>query len=206
MNTEMYEKIVTDRLVFGVPISKIAKEVERNTTSVRCVVDAFQGVRDDNWERCAFLIDKEKIPLSVFNWAAEKLGKQLPQALETVYDERKARHREYKAQRQMCQKNESAPELTTPAIELAATPEHSQMPQPIESEKKGSLDLYFIKLLEAVNRQNELLEQLYDVVIPKWTGDIKDNINCNSDVISQSLKRIDDKLEAIKINVRKRGL
>ena len=89
--------------------------------------------------------------------------------------------------------------------EKESAPEQSPEPQP-EPKKEDNTGLYLIKLLEAVNRQNELLEQLYDVVIPKWVGDMKDNVNCNSDVLSQSLKRIDDKLEAIKINVRKRGL
>jgi len=79
------------------------------------------------------------------------------------------------------------------------------LPAP-EPKKEDNTALYMIKLLEAVNKQNELLEQLYDVVIPKWTGDMKDNVNVNADMLNQSLKRIDDKLEAIKINVRKRGL
>ena len=55
-------------------------------------------------------------------------------------------------------------------------------------------------------KTNELLEQLFDVVIPKWTSDIKDNVNVNSDLQNQTLKRIEDKLEGIKINTRKRGL
>ena len=90
-----------------------------------------------------------------------------------------------------------------PKAAPAPVPEPEPKPEPKKEDNTG---LYLIKLLEAVNRQNELLEQLYDVVIPKWVGDMKDNVNCNSDVLSQSLKRIDDKLEAIKINVRKRGL
>ena len=187
LNAEMYEKIVTDRLVYGVPVNQIAKEIERNPSSVTCVVSAFECVRDRNWDRAANMIVRYKIPTAPFYWAGEKLNVEIPQYLEEVYAKRKAEKAAEKAQKR----------------QQAETPKTPPAPEPKKEDNTG---LYLIKLLEAVNRQNELLEQLFDVVIPKWTGDIKDNINCNSDVISQSLKRIDDKLEAIKINVRKRGM
>jgi hypothetical protein len=197
LNAELYEKIVTDRLVYGVPVSQIAKEIERNPTSVTYVVGAFECVRDRNWERAAALIVNYKIPVSPFYWAGEKLNVEIPQYLEEVYEKRKAEKAAWKAQ-----KRQQAEASKTPP---APVPELEPIPEP-EPKKEDNTGLYLIKLLEAVNRQNELLEQLYDVVIPKWVGDMKDNVNCNSDVLSQSLKRIDDKLEAIKINVRKRGL
>ena len=198
MNTEMYEKIVTDRLVFGVPANKIAESIEKNPSSVSCVVVAFEAVRDKNWDKCVELINKYKAPLSLFTWAADKLGVELSPSLEAAYEQRKAQKREYDLQKRLGNTAQPAP---------APEPDPLPVQEPVlEPKKEDNTALYLLKLLEAVNRQNELLEQLYDVVIPKWTGDIKDNINCNSDVISQSLKRIDDKLEAIKINVRKRGM
>ena len=45
-----------------------------------------------------------------------------------------------------------------------------------------------------------------DVVIPKYVGDIKDNLNANFDVLNQSMKGCEDKLEAVKIALRKRGM
>lgn len=195
LNAEMYEKIVTDRLVYGVPVNQIAKEIERNPSSVTCVVSAFECVRDRNWDKAADMIVKYKIPTAPFCWAGEKLNVEIPQYLEEVYEKRKAEKAAEKAQKRQ--------QAETPKTPHAPVPEPEPKPEP---KKEDNTALYLIKLLEAVNRQNELLEQLYDVVIPKWTGDIKDNINCNCDVLSQSLKRIDDKLEAIKINVRKRGL
>ena len=61
-------------------------------------------------------------------------------------------------------------------------------------------------MLKELKQHNELLEQLYDVVFPKWAGDVKDNVNVNCDLINQSIKRIEDKVEAIKINVRRKGM
>lgn len=195
LNAEMYEKIITDRLVFGVPAVKIAKDIERTPSTISCIVTAFESVRDENWDQCEQIIDVYKAPLTLFNWAANKLGKEIPPSLEIAYEKRKAKKREYDLQKkqqidQQTPAQESAPEAESPPKQKA----------------EDNTGIYFIKLLEAVNKQNELLEQLYDVVIPKWTGDLKDNLNVNSDMVNQSLKRIDDKLEAIKINVRKRGL
>ena len=197
LNSEMYEKIITDRLVFGKPATQIAQSLEKNAASVSAVVQAFEGVRDSDWDKCIQVINAYKAPLSLFAWAAQRLDTELPPTLEAAYEERKARKREYDLQKRQ--------QAETPKAAPAPASEFEPIPEP-EPKKEDNTGLYLIKLLEAVNRQNELLEQLYDVVIPKWVGDMKDNVNCNSDVISQNLKRIDDKLEAIKINVRKRGL
>lgn len=66
--------------------------------------------------------------------------------------------------------------------------------------------VFTLKMLEYMAKTNELLEQLMDVVIPKYCGDLKDNINANSDIICVRLKSCDDKLEGIKANTRKRGV
>lgn len=64
-----------------------------------------------------------------------------------------------------------------------------------------------LRLLVAEQRKtNELLESLIDVVIPKYVVDIKDNINANSDVLNHTGLECADKLEAMKLALRKRGL
>lgn len=192
MNNELYEKVVTDRLVFGKPAAQIAKDIERTDSTVYCVVDAFETVRDQDWNKAIERLSNHNTPLSPYEWAAKKLGIELPASLGTAYEERMRKAVTAKRDLKERRASQEAEKATEPIKEAP--------------KQEDNTALYLLKLLEAVNKQNELLEQLYDVVIPKWTGDIKDNINCNSDVISQSLKRIDDKLEAIKINVRKRGM
>ena len=196
MNTADYEKIVTDALVFGKPAKQIAAELNRKETVVFNVLSAFNATKEQDWDRAVTLLTTQNFPLSVFTWVGNKLGIELPPTLEVAYKQRCERAAAMSRERYAKQKAEKEP---APVKTLEPLPE----PEPKKEDNTG---LYLIKLLEAVNRQNELLEQLYDVVIPKWVGDMKDNVNCNSDVLSQSLKRIDDKLEAIKINVRKRGL
>ena len=194
MNTEMYEKIVTGALVFGKPVKQIAAELERKDTVVFNVLSAFNATKEQDWDRAVTLLTTQNFPLSVFTWAGDKLGIALPPTLEVAYKQRCERAAAMSRERYAKQKAEKEP-----------APEPASEPQP-EQKKEDNTALCMLKLLEAVNRQNELLEQLYDVVIPKWTGDMKDNVNVNADMLNQSLKRIDDKLEAIKINVRKRGL
>lgn len=196
MNTADYEKIVTDALVFGKPVKQIAVELERKDTVVFNVLNAFNATKEQDWDRAVTLLTTQNFPLSVFTWAGDKLGIALPPTLEVAYKQRCERAAAMSRDRYAKQKAEKEPAPV-------------QTPEPLpesEPKKEDNTGLYMIKLLEAVNRQNELLEQLYDVVIPKWTGDMKDNVNVNADMLNQSLKRIDDKLEAIKINVRKRGL
>ena len=45
-----------------------------------------------------------------------------------------------------------------------------------------------------------------DAVIPKYVGDLKDNVNANCDSLFNQIKDNGEKLEAVKINTRKRGL
>lgn len=194
MTAEQYEKIVADRLVFGKPAKQIAQELERKETVIFNVLDAFGVVKEQDWNRAIALLTNQNFPLSVFTWAGEKLGVELPPSLEAAYKQRCERAAKMSRERYAKQKAEKEP-----------APEPAPEPKP-EPKKEDNTALCMLKLLEAVNRQNELLEQLYDVVIPKWTGDMKDNVNVNADMLNRSLKRIDDKLEAIKINVRKRGL
>ena len=43
-------------------------------------------------------------------------------------------------------------------------------------------------------------------MIPKYVADMKDNVNANCDSLFNLLKDMADKMEAVKINTRKRGL
>ena len=92
------------------------------------------------------------------------------------------------------------PEAEAPKQQNATVP---------ESKPQSDLDntaLYLCKIIEAMAKQNELLEQLMDVVIQKHVSDIKDNINGNSDIMHGEVVKIAQTLDAIKCNTRKRGM
>lgn len=92
------------------------------------------------------------------------------------------------------------PKLTEEQLLTVELPE-----PPKEPAAKKNEELYLVKLIEALVKQNELLEQLMDVVLPKYVGDLKDNINANTDLMSERLKNCESRLEKIAVNTRKRG-
>lgn len=192
---EKYEKIITDRLVFGKPIKQITAELECSNTFVFNVVNVFNATKEQDWNRAQALIANQAIPLMAFEWAAERLGVKLPPILSQVYEERKARIRERDKAKTQQKKDSVQPE------EQPKKPEGEQ-----KAEKSDNTGLYLIKILEALAKQSELLEQLMDVVIPKNVQDVKDSLNANGDMLRDGMKNCEDKLEGIKINTRKRGL
>lgn len=196
MTAEQYEKIVTDRLVFGKPAKQIAQEIERKETVVFNVLDAFSVVKEQDWNRAIALLTNQNFPLAVFNWAGERLNTELPPSLEAAYNQRKAIRRRMENEERAKQK--AAEEQPVPPPVEAPT-------LPVEKKEDNTV-LYLLELLKAVKEGNELLSQLMDAVIPKYVADMKDNINANCDTLFNQIKDNGDMLEAIKINSRKRGL
>ena len=181
LKREDYERIVTERLVFGTTIEKVAELVGCGQTSVVNVTTGFKAVQDKDWQRVIGMIARKECPFEAIRWAAEKCGTELPgnvmAAWENMYGVPK----------------KPAPAPAPPA-QTPAAPDHWE-----------EIKFLLQTLIGAVKQQNELLEQLYDVVLPKWVGDIKDNVNVNSDQQTQALKRIESLVEAVKINTRRRG-
>jgi len=197
MTNEQYDQIVSDRLVFGKPVKQIAEEIGRKETVVFNVISAFNAVKEKDWNRCVALLTNQNFPLNVFIWAGERLKIEIPPSLEAAYNQRRAevKRRELEKAKQSAAVNQQ--------IQLE---ELKPQPEPPKPEKLDNTSLYLLKLLEAINQQNELLSQLMDAVIPKYVGDLKDNVNANCDSLFNQIKDNGEKLEAIKINSRKRGL
>lgn len=195
MTNEQYDQIVSDRLVFGKPAKQIAEEIGRKETVVFNVLAAFNAVKEKDWNRCVALLTNQNFSLSVFIWAGERLKIEIPPSLEAAYNQRRVEMKRREIERS---KQTAAEDQQIQLEELK--------PDPKDQEKPDNTSLYLLKLLEAVNQQNELLSQLMDAVIPKYVADMKDNVNANCDTLFNQLKDNGDKLEAIKINTRKRGL
>ena len=199
MNAEKYEKIVTDRLVFGKPAKQIAAELGIGETAVFTALSAFNDVKEQNWNHALAMLTNQNVRIGLFEWASERLGIELPQSLTAAYNQRLAKMAQLNRERRARQKADEAPE---PTVE----PEEEPTPELPKPEKPDNTSLYLLKMLEAINQQNELLSQLMDAVIPKYVGDLKDNVNANCDTLFNQIKDNGDRLEAIKINTRKRGL
>lgn len=159
-------------------VTDLPGEVVTNVTAL------MASVSKSDWRRMLEMLRDKAIRKEWIGWVAEIYETQIP-GLIGVQIEAIVNNRE----------------MPIPDQEPEKPPEPVQIPDHWEEEK-----ILLGQILHELREHNELLEQLYDVVFPKWTGDIKDNVNVNCDLINQSIKRVEDKVEAIKIGVRRKGM
>lgn len=167
----------------GLSYKQIAEKLEISEQSAQNVIDAFEAVKEEDWARCCNLIVKRVMGIKAFRWAADRLGKEIPQVVETAYQEDLDKRNEANAK-----KKAEAP--------LPAAPPAAGVNEQV----------FFQRILEEMMRRNELLEQLMDVVLPKYAADLKDNINANSDVLCGEIRKCAELLDTINVKLRKRGM
>jgi len=185
LTEEDYEKIINDKLIFNKTVTAIAEEMGVGETTVTIVGMVFGVCQKKDWQRAIDMIEnKSGYPIAVFEWACKRLGIEMPRSLRDAQDRKNEKARqEYQAKK----------------VKKEAVEKEQVKPNQNDS-------LYYIKILEALNKQNDLLLQLIDTVIPKYVQDMKDNNNANADMLHNALKAIGDSCEGVKINTRKRGL
>lgn len=196
---ENLEQIVFRVFVLGQDRTHVSKTMGIGLSTVTAAAKSFELMRDGNMEQLALAIysDPGHYSGKMIAQVASTLGIDVPEcvseALEDLRQKRDIKRQAKKAEKLI---------LQTEVVE-----EQEEQPEPVkEMPAEKNETLYFCRLLEEMARQNELMEQLMDVVIPKYIADLKDNLNVNFDTVTQSLKRAEDTLEGIKINTRKRGL
>lgn len=181
-----WEQIVMNR-VYGMSNAKNSEAVGVSTASITSTLAAFDAVKEQDWAKCCNIIVTYDTGIEVFNWAGQKTGRQIPPIIQQSYEKWREERRK---------QNLDA---------LKTKEEQEKKPEPAKADQDKAA-LMLARMTAAIEKQNELLESLLDVVIPKYVGDLKDNINVNCDVLNQTAKSCDDKLEAIKLAFRKKGL
>lgn len=189
---------------FGLNCSEIARETGYPKAMVTFIARIFDAIKDSDWVDLVKACEQYRMSPATIQWVANQQRKAIPDdVMERVIAEMSGirKRSRQKAAEKAKKQDEPAPVAEAPVVE-----------QPVVQVLAGAEDhwedqkLYLTAILKELQKNNELLEQLYDVVFPKWTSDLKDNLNCNFDVIGQSMKRCEDKLEGIKINTRRKGL
>lgn len=192
-----FDKIITDRLIFNRKNEDIANDIGCGISTVTAVTQMFKLVRAQDFEHIKAIMKTNSGRLGQLKWAAKKLNVEIPDDVVSAREEHLAKQQ---AQRDMTLDEfmkAQPPEESKEVIEELKT-------APVIAEKNDAL--YFIKILEALNKQNELLEQLCDVVLLHWMNDMKDNVNANTDVVCERLKNMEQSLDGIRCNTRKRGM
>lgn len=190
IDRELFKDIVTRRKVFGESAQSIAESVGLTDQAVNNCVRIFDYVKAENWELLISAINRNKGvgETSVRN-AADLCGKKIPDEVFAAFAERVKRYCNPKPQKE-------EPQNPEPKAEEPKEPKNPGTPND---------GFFFIKILEALHTQNELLTQLMDVVMPKYACDIKDCLNVNADLLCERLKSIEAHAEKVSYNTRKRG-
>lgn len=213
LNTEDFGRIILLHSA-GKSVLSIAEELGRSNMAVCCVIRAFNGVKNRDWKDLEEYVRTGNYSYAPVAWAAETMNVTVPEYLKEIFSEAKkkknesdSKKRAEKAAELYAPKEPVQMTIEEPAEEAAHEAEAVTAPYVVQQKPQGQDGgLYLTKLLETLAQTNELLEQLMDVVLPRYVGDIKDNINANSDVMVQQMKSCGEALNRLVVNTRKRGL
>ena len=203
---QAFETILVDHM-FGKSNINLAKEHKCDGDTIDRIITSYNIVKESDWEKAERFVRAGRT-LRYLEWSAHRMNKEIPQSIYDAYREtRNGWRTKYPKDSPEQLVIEEPSKEENPLMVLPqnfADKVEGQIIRATDTEKQNEI-LYFCKILEALAKQNELIEQLMDVVIPKWAGDMKDNINANFDILTKQMKGCEEKLEKVCYNTRKRG-
>ena len=201
-NDEKVEQIIFLRAI-GKTHQQIVEKTGCPESTVMRVAMANDMINAEDWEALCKSVESNSLNRGHVAAVAARLEKEVPPEVEEAFQRCYISKNEYRKNARAAKKaKQEAPEEPAEKEEPAIL---EPLP-PLNGDHWDELKLFLQVILVELRKANEMKEQEFDVVIPKWIGELKDNCNANHDVLSQSVKRCEDKLEAVKINIRKRGL
>ena len=195
LTREEFDKVVEQVFVLGRNNSQASKVAGVSEFTVRAIRKTFTLLRDGDTDGLLDAVTNGPvISKTVVQLASEKIGCEVPENALKIIDQRFASIKQRRKKEYGLELVEEQP--TPPAEEQKKETEQPRVNDPV----------YFIRILEELHEQNELMRQLLDVVIPHYVADLKDSLNANSDVIGKDVRDCLEELKAIRCNTRKRGL
>ena len=192
MTTEQMEKILSVHFLEGKNLMETGAACGVSSSSAAAVVTAFKQVRAEDYETLAKNIAAySNYTRPVVEFAFAKTGKKIPEIIDTAFDIWYAKTKE----------RDRAKENPTPEPAKPIPVKKAEI-----TEEQANETVFFTRILQEMMRLNENLEQLMDVVIPKYCGDMKDCINANMDSLHNEIKTCEQRLEKIQYNSRKSGM
>lgn len=163
---EQLDEIIMKRFVLGLSAEKISEDYGCGKNVIYNITKVFEAVKNDDMET------QKKIaynfaPRYMYDYAYNKLGKEMPKSLCDLFEQIKANR---KVKRE---------------------------PQPETPEQKNEA-VYYIRLLEEVQRQNELLQQIIDVVIPNYTEQLRTATMKSTSIMCQKFHPILEDVNTIR--------
>lgn len=78
VSDETLEKIICDKLFFGLKTEEVAKKHDLSKSFVSAAVAAYKDVEAGNWEHIKFMLDGAQCNMKVVEWAAGRLNVSVP--------------------------------------------------------------------------------------------------------------------------------
>ena len=183
LSEEMYDKVIEQVLVLDRSLNDVKKMVGVDDTTAGRIVKTFQLVKAADWNRVIEMVSKGLTNPRHIEYAAKKVGFTVP-------DEVYMAHRAFLDSQKV--KNIKIKEQT---IEPPVIEKPIEKPVTAKANDDANTAFYLTTLLCEIKRQNELLEQLMDTVLPKL-------INTNADIINERISKCEQFLDNIKYNTR----
>ena len=81
VSDEPLEKIICDKLFFGLKTEEVAKKHNLSKSFVSAAVAAYKDVESGNWEHIKFMLDGAQVNVKVVEWAASRIGVEVPASI-----------------------------------------------------------------------------------------------------------------------------
>ena len=81
VSDETLEKIICDKLFFGLKTEEVATKHNLSKSFVSAAVAAYKDVESGNWEHIKFMLDGAQVNVKVVEWAASRIGVEVPASI-----------------------------------------------------------------------------------------------------------------------------
>lgn len=81
VSDETLEKIICDKLFFGLKTEEVAKKHDLSKSFVSAAVAAYKDVEAGDWAHIKFMLDGAQVNVKVVEWAAGRIGVEVPASI-----------------------------------------------------------------------------------------------------------------------------
>ena len=81
VSDETLEKIICDKLFFGLRTEEVAKKHDLSKSFVSAAVAAYKDVESGDWAHIKFMLDGAQVNVKVVEWAASRIGVEVPASI-----------------------------------------------------------------------------------------------------------------------------
>lgn len=81
VSDETLEKIICDKLFFGLKTEEVAKKHDLSKSFVSAAVAAYKDVESGDWAHIKFMLDGAQVNVKVVEWAASRIGVEVPASI-----------------------------------------------------------------------------------------------------------------------------